>query len=145
MIYQQLMEDVVVSIGGSLGYTAAYASNPLRLTERFFVGGDNLRGFAVGGIGPRDLNTLDALGGKYFYTGTAEASFPLGLPKEIGITGKAFVDVGALWGAESTYGYNVNLGRRSEHADRRRRRRTMGIAVRSNPCRLRMAGRLSVL
>ncbi len=109
VIYQQLMEDVVVSIGGSLGYTAAYASNPLRLTERFFVGGDNLRGFAVGGIGPRDLNTLDALGGKYFYTGTTEASFPLGLPKEIGITGKAFIDVGALWGAETTYGYNVAL------------------------------------
>ena len=79
------------------------------MTERFFVGGDNLRGFAAGGIGPRDLNTSDALGGKYFYTGTAEASFPLGLPKELGITGKAFVDVGSLWGAETNYNYNVNV------------------------------------
>ena len=34
-----------------------------------------------------------SLGGKYYYTGTAELSFPLGLPKEIGILGKAFVDV----------------------------------------------------
>ena len=109
VIYQQLLEDVVVSLGGTVGYTANYASNPLRLTERFFVGGDNLRGFAVGGIGPRDANTGDALGGKYFYTGTAEASFPLGLPKEIGITGKAFVDVGSLWGSETSYNYNVTV------------------------------------
>jgi outer membrane protein insertion porin family len=113
VIYQQLFEDVVVSIGGSAGFTTSYTGDSLRLTERFFVGGDNLRGFAVGGIGPRDANTGDALGGRYFYTGTTEASFPLGLPKEIGITGKAFVDVGSLWGAESNYnaaaGYTVSV------------------------------------
>jgi len=57
-----------------------------------------LRGFRVGGIGPRDSNTTDSLGGTYFYTGTTELSFPVGLPKEIGILGKAFVDVGSLWG-----------------------------------------------
>ena len=52
----------------------------------------------MGGVGPRDANTTDALGGQYYYTGTAELSFPLGLPKEIGILGKAFFDVGSLWG-----------------------------------------------
>jgi outer membrane protein insertion porin family len=109
VIYQQIVEDVVVSLGGSAGFTQSYTGNTLRLTERFFVGGDNLRGFAVGGIGPRDANTGDALGGKYFYTGTTEASFPLGLPKEIGVTGKAFVDVGSLWGAEDNYTYNVSV------------------------------------
>jgi outer membrane protein insertion porin family len=107
VIYQQLLEDFVVSIGGSAGYTQSYTGNQLRLTERFFVGGDNLRGFAVGGIGPRDANTGDSLGGRYFYTGTTEASFPLGLPKELGVTGKAFVDIGSLWGAETNYTYNV--------------------------------------
>lgn len=102
VIYQQLLEDFVVSVGGSAGFTQPFNNTTLRLTNRFFVGGDNLRGFAVGGIGPRDSNTTDALGGKYFYTGTAEASFPLGFPKEIGVTGKAFVDVGSLWGASET-------------------------------------------
>lgn len=109
VIYQQLLEDFVVSVGGSAGFTQSYTGDTLRLTERFFVGGDNLRGFAVGGIGPRDANTGDSLGGKYFYTGTAEASFPLGIPKEIGITGKAFVDVGSLWGPEQNYSYSVNV------------------------------------
>ena len=109
VIYQKIVEDVIVSVGGSAGFTQNYSGNQLRLTERFFVGGDNLRGFAAGGIGPRDLNTGDSLGGKYFYTGTAEASFPVGLPKEIGISGKAFVDIGSLWGAETNYTYNVNV------------------------------------
>lgn len=109
VIYQQLAEDFVVSIGGSAGFTQPYNNTSLRLTNRFFVGGDNLRGFAAGGIGPRDGNTGDALGGRYFYTGTAEASFPLGLPKEIGIVGKAFVDVGSLWGTETNYGYTANV------------------------------------
>jgi outer membrane protein insertion porin family len=100
VIYEQIVEDVIVSVGGTVGFTQPYNSSTLRLTNRFFVGGDNLRGFAAGGVGPRDANTGDALGGKYFYTGTAEASFPIGLPKEIGIVGKAFVDIGSLWGAE---------------------------------------------
>jgi outer membrane protein insertion porin family len=96
--YRSIFEDVVASIGGSIGAVIPYNGSSLRLNNLFFVGGDNLRGFAVGGIGPRDSITTDALGGTYFYTGTTELSFPLGLPKEIGILGKAFVDVGSLWG-----------------------------------------------
>ena len=98
VIYQTIIEDFVASIGGSVGIIAPYNNSTLRLNNRFFIGGDTLRGFRVGGIGPRDANTTDSLGGKYYYTGTAELSFPLGLPKEIGILGKAFVDVGSLWG-----------------------------------------------
>ena len=96
--YQSIFEDVVASIGGSIGAVIPYNGSSLRLNNLFFIGGDTLRGFEVGGIGPRDAITTDALGGTYFYTGTSELSFPLGLPKEIGILGKAFVDVGSLWG-----------------------------------------------
>ena len=96
--YQSIFEDVVASVGGSVGLVQGYGGSTLRLNNLFFIGGDTLRGFAVGGIGPRDSNTTDALGGTYIYTATTELSFPLGLPKEIGIFGKAFVDVGSLWG-----------------------------------------------
>jgi outer membrane protein insertion porin family len=99
VIYQQLFEDVVASVGGGLGAILPYNNSIPRLNNLFFIGGDTLRGFAVGGIGPRDANTTDALGGLYYYTGTTELSFPLyGIPKEIGLLGKAFVDVGSLWG-----------------------------------------------
>jgi outer membrane protein insertion porin family len=96
--YQTIIEDFVASIGGSIGAVFPYNNSSLRLNNLFFIGGDTLRGFRVGGIGPRDSVTTDSLGGTYFYTGTTELSFPVGLPKEIGILGKAFVDVGSLWG-----------------------------------------------
>lgn len=68
----------------------------MHLTNRFFVGGNNLRGFQFGGIGPRDSDTDDRLGGNLYYTGSAEMRFPLGLPKELRVFGRTFVDAGSL-------------------------------------------------
>ena len=69
----------------------------------FFLGGENLRGFQTAGAGPRDISTSsrDSLGGRFLYTQTTEFRFPLPIPDEIGITGRAFVDVGGLSGSSS--------------------------------------------
>jgi outer membrane protein insertion porin family len=101
-----LFEDVVFSIGGSAGVVFPFNGSYIRLNNLFFIGGDTLRGFAVGGVGPRDANTTDSIGGQYYYTGTTELSYPLPLiPKEVGLLGKAFVDVGSLWGVQGqSYG-----------------------------------------
>jgi len=87
-----------------LGETGAIIgiNDTVRIEDRFFIGGDNLRGFATGGIGPRDTKTGDALGGRYYYTGTVQLGFPLGLPQELGITGRVFTDFGSLFGAVDT-------------------------------------------
>ena len=74
----------------------------LRITERFFLGGQNFRGFAAEGMGPRDLATDDALGGNYYGVARFEVSFPLGLPEELGVFGGAFVDVGTVFGLDRT-------------------------------------------
>ena len=66
----------------------------VRINDRFFLGGDSLRGFEPAGVGPRDNETRDALGGKRFFATTAELSFPLGFPEELGVSGKLFVDAG---------------------------------------------------
>lgn len=68
-----------------------------RVTDRFFLGSSVMRGFEPGGIGPRDANTLDALGGTAFSVVRLETEFPLGLPSEYGITGGAFIDYGGAW------------------------------------------------
>jgi len=105
--YQTIVDDFVASLSGSVGYIAAFNNTVLRLNNRFFIGGDSLPGWAVGGIGPRDANTTDSLGGTYYYTGMGELSFPLGLPKEIGVVGKAFVDAGSLSGAIPLAGVSI--------------------------------------
>jgi outer membrane protein insertion porin family len=107
--YQSIIDDVVASVGGSIGAVFPYNGSSLRLNNLFFIGGDTLRGFQVGGIGPRDSITADSLGGTYFYSATTELSFPLGLPKEIGIFGKAFMDVGSLWGLGGPAQYSTTV------------------------------------
>lgn len=75
-----------------------------RVTDRFFLGPSLLRGFAVSGIGPRDLGTGDAVGGNFFAVTRLEAEFPLGLPEEYGITGGVFLDAGTVWGLDDDLG-----------------------------------------
>ncbi|MQT12052.1 outer membrane protein assembly factor BamA [Segnochrobactrum spirostomi] len=74
----------------------------LNVTQQIFVGGDLIRGFQDNGIGPRDYNTGDALGGKYYFAVSAEAQAPFPyLPQELGLTLAAFSDAGSLWGVSS--------------------------------------------
>jgi outer membrane protein insertion porin family len=86
----------VLSLTGEGGYIHGI-NDIVRIEDRFFVGGDNLRGFATGGIGPRDTSTNDALGGNIYYVGTLSLGFPVGLPQELGITGRVFSDFGSLF------------------------------------------------
>lgn len=88
------------------GYMFGTAGHNVRINDRFFVGGDDLRGFQNAGIGPRDTTTNDALGGNMYYTSTAELHFPLGLPDELGVSGAVFSDVGSLWNVDET-GTNI--------------------------------------
>ena len=67
------------------------------MLDRFFIGGNEVRGFKIDGLGPRDASTRDALGGQYFYSGSLQLSFPLGLPEELQIRGRVFNDVGSAW------------------------------------------------
>jgi len=96
-----ITEQFIGSIGGSAGYIIGIGDD-VRIVDRFFLGGPSLRGFEVAGAGPRDEASDDAVGGKFIYTGTAQLTFPIGLPNEFGIKGRMFSDVGSLSNSEST-------------------------------------------
>ncbi len=99
------------------------------LTDRFFLGEPQFRGFAIRGVGPRiltqqsqldnlgnpqlddsgniifltDRNQVrdDAIGGRNYYLGRAELEIPLGTgARELGLRPSIWADVGALWGVE---------------------------------------------
>lgn len=84
-----------------------YAGNDSRVTDRFFLNSRRMRGFDPGGVGPRDADTDDALGGNAFAVARLEAEFPIGLPEEYGITGGVFFDYGSVWDVGNTQGANV--------------------------------------
>jgi outer membrane protein insertion porin family len=90
--------DYVLVFQAGAGWMEPWGSNTERIIDRFFLGGDNLRGFALAGAGPRDLSSpaQDPLGGRVIWTQSTEFRFPLPLPSEIGLLGRAFVDIGSL-------------------------------------------------
>ncbi len=90
----------------------------VRLTDRFFLGEPQFRGFDIRGVGPRilrqpyttdeDGNRVvvtdrdqvqdDALGGRAYYLGRAELEIPLGSgARELGLRPSIFADIGALF------------------------------------------------
>ncbi len=93
--YYPFSEDWVASVSGEAGYIFNF-NEPVRINQRFFVGGENFRGFRSAGLGPRDRASGDSLGGNEYAVGTVSMSFPTGLPKEIGIRGFMFSDFGTL-------------------------------------------------
>lgn len=97
--YYSVVPNWVLSTTGEIGYIVGI-NDDVRIQDRFFIGGDTLRGFATGGIGPRDDVTRDALGGNKYYIGSVSLGFPLGLPQELGVSGRVFSDFGALWGID---------------------------------------------
>ena len=100
--YYPVAKKWTASLLGSGGYVLGLSGRNVRINDRFFLGGDDLRGFRSAGVGPRDTTTDDALGGNIYYSATSELKFPLGLPEEMGVSGAAFADIGSLWDADDS-------------------------------------------
>jgi outer membrane protein insertion porin family len=102
-----LQGDVTLRASFEGGMVTSYGGYSTRVTDRYLAAG-TLKGFEQNGIGPRDLEAVnqDALGGNYFSAAHLEASFPLGLPEEYGISGGAFIEAGSIWGLDDTLGEN---------------------------------------
>jgi len=100
--YYSVAPEWVLSLTGEVGDIFGWNGQNVLLQDRFFVGGDNLRGFQSAGIGPRDSVSGDALGGQKYYVGSVTLGVPLGLPKELGLSGRVFTDFGTLYQIEPT-------------------------------------------
>jgi outer membrane protein insertion porin family len=93
--FYPIRDDIIGSIGVNQGFVVGIGKD-VGIGDRFFLGGNNFRGFRAAGIGPRDKTSGDALGGNIFYVGTAEVRFPIGLPPELGVSGIVFSQAGSL-------------------------------------------------
>ncbi|MEN2793488.1 BamA/TamA family outer membrane protein, partial [Sphingomonas oligophenolica] len=92
----------------------------VRLTDRFFLGDPQMRGFDIRGIGPRvtrsyydtstipatltaaSNNTTESLGGNTYYRGRLELELPLGAGmRELGLRPSIYLDAGAVFGGKT--------------------------------------------
>ena len=98
-------DGIRLMLRGSGGYIGSLNGQKVDIIDRFFKGGESFRGFERSGIGPRDLtpgSNADSLGGQAYAIGTAEVSFPVGLPEEFGVRGAVFSDVGTIFEAHES-------------------------------------------
>ncbi|MBX7495710.1 outer membrane protein assembly factor BamA [Qipengyuania sp. 6B39] len=130
--YWPLGGGFIFSLAGEGGWIRGFGGeeapgvDEIRLTDRFFLGEPQMRGFDIRGIGPRIvrldyvvdpddtdgpriLTSLedalannqrrdDSIGGKAYYLGRAELEIPLGSgAREMGIRPSVWLDVGSLF------------------------------------------------
>ncbi len=91
----------VLALLGEAAHVGGFGQD-VGVGERYFVGGNKLRGFEYGGVGPRDRGTGETLGANNYWLVTAEMIFPTGLPKELGIKGRVFTDMGSAFGIDGS-------------------------------------------
>jgi outer membrane protein insertion porin family len=123
--YWSMGGGFVFSVSAEGGHIKSLENNnvagvdDVRLTDRFFLGEPQLRGFGIRGVGPRVLRyetvrntagqvvkvdptdpfTDDALGGKTYYQARAELEIPIGSgAREMGLRPSIFLDAGAVFG-----------------------------------------------
>ncbi|MBC7985484.1 MAG: outer membrane protein assembly factor BamA [Sphingomonadaceae bacterium] len=120
--YWNLGSGFIFGLSAEAGYIWSFENregfgvDDVRLTDRFFLGEPQIRGFDIRGVGPRvrrtpfiagtnELNpdpsfvTDDALGGRAYYLGRAELEIPLGAGgRELGFRPSIFMDIGAVFG-----------------------------------------------
>jgi outer membrane protein insertion porin family len=96
--------DWTIALTAGTGYIADYSGGRRDIVDNFYLGGENLRGFLDGGVGPHsfptpNLQASDALGGRFIYTQSTTLNFPLPLGPDLGLSGRYFVDTGGLSGS----------------------------------------------
>ena len=123
--YFGLGSGFVFSVLGEGGYIHSLEDSrgpgidKVRITDRFYLGEPQFRGFQIRGVGPRvqrnfytvdpttgaqalstdrDLRQDDALGGRAYYLGRAELEIPLGAgARELGLRPSIYVQAGSLF------------------------------------------------
>jgi outer membrane protein insertion porin family len=137
--YWNVFNNFIFSLSLEGGYVHSFDSggpdrDPLRLTDRFFLGSPQIRGFDIRGVGPRvqrvpyivernasgvptsfELSTNrreiidDSIGGRAYYLARAELEIPLGAgARDLGLRPSVFLDVGGLWGVRQPSLLNID-------------------------------------
>jgi outer membrane protein insertion porin family len=104
-IYKRITKDLIGSFkfqtGNSIGYNGKYAP----LSSNFNLGGNKLRGFKNGKVGPRTGNSYT--GGQYYYLTSLETNIDFNLDT-FDITSTLFIDIGSVWGLENPAYSSIN-------------------------------------
>lgn len=95
-------ETITGILTGRLGAIRSFDDYDLDAVDRFYLGGGRLRGFSFRGVGPRDPETDESLGGTLYAAASAELISSFLFPEELGLQVGFFVDAGTVFDLERT-------------------------------------------
>ncbi len=122
-------KDMVLQISGNAGTITPWGGDSVRVNDRYYKGGDTMRGFQYAGIGPRDTSTGYALGGTTYAIGTVELGVPNSLPDQYGLKTALFLDVGTLGGIDNRLKIDSTGNKLTNIVDDLSLRATLGVSV----------------
>lgn len=91
---QPVVRDVALTAQFHAGSVSSLEGEYVSILDRAFQGDAEPRGFAYGGLGPRDPVSGDALGGTNYYWGSVELNWQIA---DSPVTVGGFVDFGSTW------------------------------------------------
>ncbi len=104
--FHPLPWDMVFHWRGQAGVIFPNANGKIPVYERFYLGGiNNVRGYELDKISPRDKRTGERIGGKAEFFTNFETIFPIS--KSNGVMGVAFFDAGNSWREYSNVGFDL--------------------------------------
>ena len=84
---------------GRIG-TVAGLGEDVTQSQRFFLGGREVRGFDYSGIGPRDTGSKAAVGGNSVMSGAVELVSSAGISQDLNMRWTIYSDFGSVWGTD---------------------------------------------
>jgi outer membrane protein insertion porin family len=129
--YRGFRKDMILKLSAQIGNIIPWDGDSVRINDRFFKGGQDMRGFEYAGIGPRDTTALYALGGQNYAIASAELGIPNGLPDQYGLKTALFLDLGTVGGLDKKLKFDTKNGARlTSVRDDLSLRATTGITIR---------------
>ena len=116
-LYYSFTRDLTLYLRGEIATADGFNGRPLPFFKNYYAGGlGTVRGYRVGGIGPRDPTDDSAIGGNRRITSSAEILFPMpgaGLDRSLRLA--LFVDAGQVFAPDqklklSDMRYSAGLG-----------------------------------
>jgi len=138
--YQKLTEKVILELHAQAGMMSEVGGRRIRVSDKFMMGGNTLRGFDYSGVGPhgfaspgnRTQYNESSLGGDRSVLVSAQVNFPLGLPEDMAISGHAFMDAGTLWDSkikQRVQKYNQNQAQKISVHNSKKIRSSAGLGI----------------
>ena len=104
--HRRIGDMLDVSLGLEGGIMEPIGGRTIPLFDRFYIGGNSMRGFDLRGIGPKvvplkaPVAPPTAIGGRAYYAGRLEVAFRVeGAMQKFGVIPSVFVDAGSVFGA----------------------------------------------